>query len=137
MKKNLDSKTIPQFISLINENRQIVEIKSVDDLKQLSKKRIENIKSSMNNCKTAEEIKSLILEYVFNMNYEEFTSILTRYINFDTLDKILEKKPQESNEELYYEATNLKILLQMLEETVNATDNYDDLKQLLNLFLEN
>lgn len=137
MEKNLDSKTIPQFISLINENKQVVEIKSVDDLKQLSKKRIENIKSSMNNCKTAEEIKSLILEYVFNMNYEEFTSILTRYINFDTLDKILEKKPQESNEELYYEATNLKILLQMLEETVNATDNYDDLKQLLNLFLEN
>ena len=137
MMKNLDSKTIPQFISLINENNQIVEIKSVDDLKQLSEKRIENVKSFMNNYKTAEDIKNLILEYVFDMNYEEFTTILTRYINFDTLDKILEKTTEEGNEELYYEAMNLKILLQMLEETVNATDNYDDLKKLLNTFLEN
>lgn len=137
MENKLNDESSSQLISIINKNQFLPDaIKTVKDLEKLSKKQIDKIKHSMNICQKPEEIKELILEYVFDLNYSEFTNILTNYINFDTLDKILAKITKDSNEELYYEAMNLKILLQMLEETVNATDDIGALKELLNTFLE-
>jgi hypothetical protein len=137
MNHDLDDSMVAELVSLINENYSFSSLNSVEELKQNTTSKVASIKQSLDSCTTSVQIKDLILKYVFDMNYKEFMHILTNYINFDTLDKILAKAIDTNSKELYEEAINLKILLQMIEETVNATDDFDTLKELLLTFLEN
>ncbi len=136
--RKLNDIEVANLIKLINSEVKISEVNSLEDLAKLDETLIATIKYNLDFCKDPKEIKNMILQYVFNIDYDEFMHILTNYINFDTLDKIISKAEKLKNqEELMYEASILKILLKMLEETVNATNDIESLKALLRNYLNN
>ena len=136
--RELNDVEVANLIKIINSDVKFSEVNSLDDLAKLDEKLIDSIRNSLDSCNDPKEIKNMILRYVFNIDYDEFMHILTNYINFDTLDKIISKAEKLNNqEELLYEASMLKILLKMLEETINATNDIESLKALLRNYLDN
>ena len=126
------------LIKILNSDVVVRNVNNLEDLEKLDEDMVMTIKSKLDSCTDPKEIKDMILEYVFNINYEEFKHILTNYINFDTLDKILAKAEKLSNQdELFSEASMLKVMLKMLEETVNATNDLESLKIILRNYIEN
>ena len=135
--KNLTDIQIANLIKVINSKQPIGILSKVEDLDKYDKKMKEDISTILDNENaTSEEIKTAILKYVFDLDLPEFKRILENYINYDTLDKIITKCAKEKNE-LFVEATMLKAMLSMVEETVNATNDIDALKRLLKEYVAN
>lgn len=137
IKNELTDVQIANLIKLINSNQKFTTFSKVEELTDCDKKTKEAITRILDDKNAqAEEVKNEILKYVFDLDLKEFKYILENYINFDTLDKIISKSTKANNE-LFIEATMLRAMLSMLEETVNATNELDALKRLLNEYLEN
>ena len=135
--KDLTDIQIANLIKVINSKQSIGIISKVEDLDEYDKKMKEDISSILDKENpTPEEIKTAILKYVFDLDLPEFKHILENYINYDTLDKIITKCAKEKNE-LFVEATMLRAMLSMVEETVNATNDIDSLKRLILPSVEN
>ena len=135
--KDLTDIQIANLIKVINSKQSIGILFKTEDLDEYDKKMREDISSILDKENTtSEDLKTAILKYVFDLDLLEFKHILENYINYDTLDKIITKCAKEKNE-LFVEATMLRAMLSMVEETVNATNDIDSLKRLLAEYVAN
>lgn len=137
MSNRLTDVEIANLVKVINSNCPYNNVTSVADLNNLDAILKSEIDATLNKeLITPNELKDAILKYVFDIEYPEFVHILENYINFDTLDQIV-AKCQDKSSELYIEASILRAMFAMLEETINATNDIDALKSLLKSYLEN
>lgn len=133
----LTSDQVANLQKLINSNQVISNIESIKDLELYEEKLKDEINMVLNKDNvTPLELKDTILRYVFDLNMKEFKHILENYINFDTLDKIIAKCTSD-DAELFAEATMLRAMLSMVEETINATEDINSLKKLLQEYANN
>lgn len=133
----LTSDQVANLQKLLNSNQVISNIESIKDLELYEEKLKDEIRIILDKDNvTPLELKDTILRYVFDLNMKEFKHILENYINFDTLDKIIAKCTKEDTE-LYAEATMLRSMLSMVEETINATEDINSLKRLLQEYANN
>ena len=136
--KGLTKQEAIYLIEMLNK-KDIPTEESLSDIDKKEESMIDRIKSVLENSVSAEEIKNTILKLIFNMDIREFNDILENYINYDTLAKIRKKaeKNPTKNEEILSQIIILETIFKMMEDTINSTNDPEELKKLLQSFMDN
>ena len=113
------------------DNKINININNIDELNNIGYKLDYETMNKINSSSiTSIEIKNIILLYICNKSYDEIKYVLSNLINYDTLNKMSKKYDNEDVE-------ILKILMMMIEETINSTDDIYSLRMITSKLIEN